>query len=532
VDRALPAGLALSRRGFLAGASGLALATAAGGPTALAARPKRKPSLRGGSFPEGVISGDPTPDAITLWTRVHDVEGSGTVEVEVARDHGFRKVVARDLVKTSRDVRYSVKTRIAGLDPHEEYWYRFSTRGEESSVGRFRTALPPDSRQPVRFAFFSCQDYTFGYFNAHNLLVKEDVDFVVNLGDYIYAEAYYRPGDAFAGVREDPIGFSETLDQYRAKYALYRTEAPLRKMHAKFPMISIWDDHEVEDNYAGGAGPTGGLAPELRYSEARKEAAYRAYFESMPTFRVKRGSDRIYRAMRFGRTVDLILLDQRQYRADQPCGDPQLGPPCADLEAPRTFLGGAQRGFVKRRLRSSRAAWKVMANQVMVMPTLYPGGDFIGFDSWQGYPQERRDLLEFIRRRNIEDVVFVTGDIHTFVAGDVRVNNEDQTPVATEFVGGSISSPGLGEGGGGVLPGANPLDPKTPDSIIDILRSTNPWARDAEFDHHGYGLVKATQKGFKCTLKRVDTVKRRSRTELPDQRYTYRIGRGQPSLLD
>ncbi len=532
MDRALPAGLALSRRGFIAGASGLALATAAGGPTALAARPKRKPSLRAGSFPEGVISGDPTPDAITLWTRVHDVEGKGTVEVEVARDRGFRKVVARDLVKTSHDVRYSVKARIAGLDPHEEYWYRFSTRGEESSVGRFRTALPPDSRQPVRFAFFSCQDYTFGYFNAHNLLVKEDVDFVVNLGDYIYAEAYYRPGDAFAGVREDPIGFSETLDQYRAKYALYRTEAPLRKMHAKFPMISIWDDHEVQDNYAGGAGPTGGLSPELRYTEARKAAAYRAYFESMPTFRVKRGSDRIYRAMRFGRTVDLILLDQRQYRADQPCGDPQLGPPCADLESPRTFLGGAQRGFVKRRLRSSRAAWKVMANQVMVMPTLYPGGDFIGFDSWQGYPQERRDLLEFIRRRKIEDVVFVTGDIHTFVAGDVRVNNEDQTPVATEFVGGSISSPGLGEGGGGVLPGANPLDPKTPDSIIDILRSTNPWARDAEFDHHGYGLVKATQKGFKCTLKRVDTVKRRSRTELPDQRYTYKIGRGQPSLLD
>ena len=135
-------------------------------------------------------------------------------------------------------------------------------------MGRFRTALPPDSRQPVRFAFFSCQEYTFGYFNAHNLLAEEDIDFVVNLGDYIYAEAYYAPGDAFAGVRTDPIGFSETLDQYRAKYKLYRTEAPLRRMHANFPMISIWDDHEVQDNYAGGAGPTGGLPPELAYSQA------------------------------------------------------------------------------------------------------------------------------------------------------------------------------------------------------------------------------------------------------------------------
>ena len=187
----------------------------------------------------------------------------------MARDRGFRRVVARELVRTSGRIDHSVKARVGGLRPHEQYFYRFSTRGEDSPVGRFRTALPPDSRQPVRFAFFSCQEYTFGYFNAHNLLAEEDIDFVVNLGDYIYAEAYYAPGDAFAGVRTDPIGFSETLDQYRAKYKLYRTEAPLRRMHANFPMISIWDDHEVQDNYAGGAGPTGGLPPELRVLAGR-----------------------------------------------------------------------------------------------------------------------------------------------------------------------------------------------------------------------------------------------------------------------
>ena len=531
MSAALP-GLALSRRGFIAGAGGLALATAATGPDALAAKPRGKPSLRGGRFAEGVLSGDPAPDSITLWTRLADVEGTGTVELEVARDRGFRKVVSRDLVKTSPGVAHSVKARVAGLKAHEEYWYRFSTRNENSPIGRFRTALPPDSREPVRFAFFSCQEYTFGYFNAHSLLAEEDIDFVVNLGDYIYAEAYYAPGDAYAGVRTDPIGYSETLEQYRAKYALYRTEAPLRKMHARFPMISIWDDHEVVDNYVGAAGPSGGLTPEKRYSDARRAAAYQAYFESMPTFRVKRGTDRIYKALRFGRTVDLILLDQRQYRNDQPCGDQQLGDPCAELEQPRSFLGGGQLGFVKKRLSSSRAAWKVLANQVMVMPTIYPGGRYIGFDSWQGYPQERRDLLEHVRRKKVKDVVFVTGDIHTFVAGDVRVNNDDTKPVATEFVGGSITSPGLGEGGGGVLPGANPADPQTPESIIDLLRSTNPWAVDADFDHHGYGLVTATQKGFSCTLRRVDSVKRRSRTALPDDRFAYRIARGQPSLLD
>jgi alkaline phosphatase D len=527
----LTPGLAVSRRNFLAAAGGVVLASAAGQRSALAGRPQRKPSLRGGRFAEGVISGDPTPKGITLWTRVADAEGTGTVELEVARDRGFRKVVARELVKTSGRIDHSVKARVGGLRPHEQYFYRFSTRGENSPVGRFRTALPPDSRQPVRFAFFSCQDYTFGYFNAHNLLAEEDIDFVVNLGDYIYAEAYYQPGDAFAGVRVDPVGYAETLEQYRAKYKLYRTEASLRRVHANFPMISIWDDHEVQDNYVGGAGPTGGLAPELRYTQERKAAGYRAYFESMPTFPIG-GGDRIYTALRFGRTVDLLLLDQRQYRADQPCGDQQVGPPCADLEQPRNFLGARQLGFVKKRLSGSPAAWKVLANQVMVMPTLYPGGSYIGFDSWQGYPLERRDLLQHIRRRKIKDVVFVTGDIHTFVAGDVRVNNTDTVPVATEFVGGSISSPGLGEGGGGVLPGANPLDPQTPESIVDLLRSTNPWAADADFDHHGYGLVTATEKSLTCTLRRVDTVKRRSRTALPDRRFSYRITRGRPSLLD
>jgi alkaline phosphatase D len=253
----------------------------------------------------------------------------------------------------------------------------------------------------------------------------------------------------------------------------------------------------------------------------------------MPTYGAKGpGSNRIYRGMRFGRTVDLMLLDQRQYRADQPCGDPQVGPACDDLNAPRNFLGRRQMNFVKKRLSSSPAAWKVMANQVMVMPTIYPGGDYIGFDSWQGYPRERRELLQHIRRKKIEDVVFVTGDIHTFVAGDVRVDNDDRKPVATEFVGGSISSPGLGEGGGGILPGADPNNPQTPEAIIDLLRSTNPWAVDAEFDHHGYGLVEATQKSFSCKLRRVNTIKTASREALPDKRFSYRISRGEPSLLD
>jgi alkaline phosphatase D len=525
----LHAGVAVSRRRFLAGAGGIVVASAVGGGQALAQG--RRPSLRGGRFVEGVMSGDPAPRAITLWTRVADAEGAGTVELEVARDRGFRRVVSRELVRTSNRSAHSVKARVEGLRPHEEYWYRFSTRGEESPVGRFRTAPPPDSREPVRFAFFSCQNYGFGYFNPHTLLAAEDVDFVVNLGDYIYAEAEYAAGDGIGGVRTDPVGLSETLEQYRAKYAVYRSDPRLRRMHSRFPLVSIWDDHEVQNNYAGRPAD-GGLSADLRYTRARRNAAFRAYFESMPAFPVTAGTNRIYRSMRFGRTVELILLDQRQYRADQPCGDAQVGPPCAELAQPRAFLGRRQMAFVKKRLTESNAAWKVIANQVMVMPTIYPGGQYIGFDSWQGYPGERRELLQHIRRRRVDGVVFVTGDIHTFVAGDVRVDPDDRRPVATEFVGGSVTSVGLGEGGGGILPGADPYNPRTPQSIVDLLRSTNPWAADADFDHHGYGLVSANQRSLACTLRRVDTVKRPSRKALPDRRFTYRISRGQPSLLD
>ncbi len=521
----------LSRRHFMSGAGALGAVTIFA-PQALAARGRRQPTLRGGRFREGVLSGDPSPTAITLWTKVSGVGGSGSVELEVARDHGFRRVVARKLIPTSRAIDHAVKARVGGLRRHEQYYYRFSTRGSNSPVGRFRTALPPDSNQTVKFAFFSCQDFTFGFYNAHALLAREDVDFVVNLGDYIYAEAYHSRGSASGGVRTDRIGEATTLADYRDKYSLYRSDANLRRMHAKFPMISIWDDHEVQDNYAGGAGSNGGLSPEKRFTLARKRAAYKAYFESMPTFATgNRKGTRIYRAARFGRNVDLVLMDQRQYRANQPCNDEFVAPACPELNNPRPYLGSRQMSFVKRRLDKSPATWKLIANQAMIMRTVYPGGDYIGFDPWQGYPRERTELLQHIRNKKIDNVVFLTGDIHTFIAGDVRIGDNDPNPVATEFVGGSITSQGLGEGGGGVVPGANPRNPKTPQGIIDLLRSANPWVKDADFDHHGYALVEAGRSGLRCTFRRVSSTKVKTRKRLPDKPFTYRLAKGQRSIL-
>jgi alkaline phosphatase D len=487
------------------------------------------------------MSGEPTTGAITLWTRVAEVEGKVGVDLEVATDRGFRHVVAHKRLSTSGAVNHNVKTRVTGLKSHEQYYYRFATATKDGPVGRFRTALPADSLQPVRFAFWSCQDYTHGYYNAHELLAKEDLDFVVCLGDYIYDETYHTVADK-TGVREDRIGRSLgrpdvvreaiTLDDYRAKYALYRSDAALRKVHARFPTVMLWDDHEVTDNYAGGA-PGGGLPLARKLTAQRKANAYEAFFETMPYSPPAGESGRVYRRLQFGRTVDLLIMDQRQYRANQPCDD-AIVPPCAEWNQPRTFLGTRQLNWLKSQLRASKAAWKVLANEVPIMPMKVLGGAFAMYDSWQGYPFERESLLTFIRDQEIKDVVFATGDTHIFFSGDVRTNMGNGDPVAVEFVGGSITSTGYGErdlpvGNGAVLKG-NDQNPHTDPAILDALKGINPWVDSVDFDHHGYARVVATKNSFDCQMVRLQTIKKRSTAKLPATGMRYHVARGQQSI--
>jgi alkaline phosphatase D len=537
-----------TRRQFVVRA-GTAAATAILSPSALAAGlgSAQPPRLaRGGRFSEGVMSGEPTPSAITLWSRVADVEGRVAVDLEVATDRSFRHVVAHKRLATSAAVNHNVKTRITSLKAHEQYYYRFATATKDGPVGRFRTALPADSQQPVRFAFWSCQDYTHGYYNAHEALAREDLDFVVCLGDYIYDETYHTVRDG-TGVRDDKTGraqhesgqggvnytrAAETLDQYREKYALYRSDESLRKVQARFPTIMLWDDHEVQDNYAGGEA-NGGLPPSHHYSQKRRAAASKAFFETMPYTPPRSAPSRVYRRLQFGRTVDLLIMDQRQYRKDQPCGD-AVAPACPDWSQPRAFLGTRQMNWLKTELRSSKAAWKVLANEVTIMPEKVLGGAFFGFDNWQGYPFERESLLTYIRDQGIKDVVFVTGDIHTFIAGDVRTNMGDGDTVAVEFVGGSITSAGLGEqdlpAGNGVVIKGNDKNPHTDPAIIEALRGINPWVDSADFDHHGYGRVEATKDHFECEMVRMQTIKRKTTARIASTGMHYRVARGQQSI--
>jgi alkaline phosphatase D len=267
------------------------------------------------------------------------------------------------------------------------------------------------------------------------------------------------------------------------------------------------------------------------YSRARRQAAYQAFFEAMPTF--PRGGNRIYRSMRHGASVELLLLDERQYRADQPCSD-AIADPCEKWDRPRALLGRRQLDYVKRHLSGSRAAWKVIAGQGLIMPFRVHDGQYARFDSWQGYPQEREALLAHIGDRGIEDVVFLTGDTHFFAAGDVARAMGTGAVVASEFTSGSISSASVGEQryrmpNGVEIPG-NPSNPSAPPGVIEHYRALNPWWAQVDLDRHGYGIVSASPSAFDVTQKRLWTVKQRNLGTMPSDGFRFRLARGQTSV--
>jgi alkaline phosphatase D len=465
-------------------------------------RPPAIPLAGEGTFAEGVAAGAPKPRGIILWTRLGGQTGDRRLRLEVARDAAFRRVVVRRDVIARAAGDHTVKVRVEGrrlLAPGEQYFYRFFTPRTNGPVGRFRTLLPPDSREPARIAFFSCQDWQAGYFGAHRVIAGlDDVDLVVCLGDYIYEQNYYE------GPRTDRLGANrdgeiQTLDEYRAKYRMYRSDADLRAMHAAHPFLAIWDDHEVEDNWAGDH--PGEQTKQARVPFPQRRAnGFRVFDEYMPQQFVGRGSARIYRNLRIGRNAELFLLDQRQYRDPQPCGD-EFFVPCPEAESvPRKFLGDAQKAWFKRSLQGSGAQWKLVASQLMAMALDTAQGQPINKDSWDGYGVERREVLGHIRDRRIANVAFLTGDIHTFFAGDVGVNGRGPGSVATEFVGGSISSLGIPETISSV---SGALTPEQSLLITQNVRTVNPHIKYDEQTNRGFGIAEASDRELRVEFRAV-----------------------------
>ncbi|MBE1603185.1 alkaline phosphatase D [Actinopolymorpha pittospori] len=471
-------GPSLSRRRFLgyggAGAAAVMLGTGAFTENiASAAR------LKGANpFTLGIASGDPTHDGVVLWTRLAPdpfaADGAGgmepkavRVEYEVATDDRFRKIIRHGRAVATPELGHSVHPEINGLAPDREYFYRFRTGGEISPVGRTKTTPPPSSSpKELNFAFASCQAWQDGYYNAYAHMAEEDLDLVVHLGDYLYESGV---ANNKRGVTVDPKFATETFDlaRYRLQYALYKSEAPLREAHARFPWIVTIDDHEVENNWAGDLSQADNEPdqdPEV--FKQRRAAAFQALYENQP-FRhaqLPSGPDiRLHRRLRYGKLADFTILDTRQYRDDQPCGDGSSAD-CTDrLDPNRTLLGEEQFNWLVDGFSSSRAQWQAIGNQVAMGQTDQdPGPETLVFlDPWDGYVADRNKVLAAAVDRDVRNLVVITGDRHQNYAWDLKKDyaDPDSPTVGSEFVGTSITSGGDGadiDDGGRTFLAANP----------------------------------------------------------------------------
>jgi len=441
----------VNRRTFLAVTNSL-FAAALWAPRAMGAVLKR-PTFSADPFQLGVASGDPAPDGVVLWTRLapKPLEGGGApdepIEVtwQVAEDEQMTKVVQKGTTTANPQWAHSVHVEVNGLKPDRWYFYQFQAGDAVSPKGRTRTTPAADTMpERLRMAFASCQQFESGYFTAYEHMAKDDLDLVLHLGDYIY-EGAARPG----GVRKHVGPRLATLEDYRNRHAQYKTDAALQAMHAAVPWVVTWDDHEVANNYADliSENPKD-TVEEFRQ---RRAAAYKAYYEHMPLRRaaLPQGPDMLlYRKIAYGQLADILNLDTRQYRTDQPCGDGVVAPCEAVFDPNATILGETQRKWMFDTLSASKAKWNVMAQQVMVAKVDLKLGEEVGYsmDKWTGYEADRRATLKFLHDRKITNPVVLTGDIHTNWANELIADfdNLDSAVVAAEFVGTSITSGGDG----------------------------------------------------------------------------------------
>jgi alkaline phosphatase D len=416
-------------------------------------------------FKLGVASGDPLADSVVLWTRLAPMplqpDGgmppeSITVQWQVAEDEKMRRVVAKGKALATPELGHSVHVEVQGLRPATWYWYQFKVGNEVSRIGRTRTLPGYGYRiDELKFAFASCQHWEFGYYTAYGNMAQEDLDLVFHLGDYIY-EGPPTPDRTRLHANPEP----NTLEEYRVRHAQYKTDPDLQDAHAAFPFICTWDDHEVDNDYADENSQD--FTPIPIFLD-RRAAAYQAYYEHIPLrpISIPMGPNmRLYRRYTFGDLAEFSVLDTRQYRTDQACDgvepgglEPEGGgrvvniDVCAEMFNPdRTMLGLEQEQWLKSGLVNSRARWNVIAQQyLMAELEQQPGaGKSYWTDGWDGYFAERARLLEFIKERKIINPVTIGGDIHSFWVTDLVTNffdDSDTRPVATEFVGTSITTP-------------------------------------------------------------------------------------------
>jgi alkaline phosphatase D len=467
-------------------------------------------------FQLGVASGSPTHDSIVLWTRLLQdgpMEGSTlgdkqvAVRWDIAHDTQFTRMARSGQAQAHPALAYSVHVEVDGLQPDRWYFYRFRVGDAVSATGRTRTFPAPDAEaMHMRLAYASCQRWDHGYFSAYRHMAAENLDAVLFLGDYIYEY----PTSAYA-VRVPTGGWVTTLEGYRARYALHRSDADLQAMHAVCPWIVTWDDHEVQNDYAGHHPGQSGK-PNEDFA-ARRAAAYQAYYEHMPLRAsvltqgvggLASGAEmRIYGQVAFGKLATFYVLDDRQYRDAQACTpDNKAGAgtvrsaQCPSwTQSQRTLLGTAQEQWLDEALSQGRPGWNVIAQQ-----TLFGARDFhktgpeqtLWNDGWDGYPAARQRVITSLQQHRVSNPVLLGGDVHENWVGHVKADYSQPNSVAVgvEFCGTSITSHGGGN-----------------NKIAERL-ARNPHFIFADTERHGYGVVDITPQQLTTTLRVVDDVRK------------------------
>lgn len=514
-----PSASGISRRDALR--AGVVLAGVSAGTVAVTATASAAPGRNSDRvFAHGVASGDPLPDAVILWTRVTPTPGAtpgsgqgpdAQIAWEIARDASFTETVAGGTGTATAATDHTVKIDASGLAPNTAYAYRFRVTsgpaaGATSPIGHTRTA-PADQTavSRVRFGVVSCANWEAGYFGAYRHLRKHrDLTAIIHLGDYIYEYGAGEYGGKTGSVRRtQPAHETISLRDYRIRHAHYKTDPDLAELHRTLPWICTWDDHESADNsWSGGAenhGPTEGPWA------ARKAASERAYFEWMPVRPKAVDNGRhLYRRLRFGTLLELSMLDLRTYR------NREVSPTSARVDDPsRTITGATQMRWLTDGLRSSPTRWRIVGNSVMIAPVLIPplepkvtsalteamglpatGASFNG-DQWDGYRADRTRLLGTIAEHRVDNVVFLTGDIHSSWACDVPTDPAAYAPgkpgstVATEFVVPSVTSSNIDDILG--------VPEHTVGNAVPVaITAANHHVRWNDFDAHGYAVFTVT----------------------------------------
>ncbi len=457
-----------------------------------------KPVFSASPFTLGVASGYPEPNGVCLWTRLAPeflAPAGGmppeavAVSFEIAEDQAFKSIVDQGQAWAEPIFAHSVHLETTKLAPGRDYWYRFHVADFTSPAGHTRTAPAINqSTDKLRFAFASCQQYEEGFYGAYRHMSKEDLDLVIHLGDYIY-ETSKSENKVRSHVSPEPI----TLDDYRARYGLYKSDPNLQAAHAAFPWVAVWDDHEVENDYADDRSEK---SDDPRWFIYRRAAAYQAWYEHMPARRTMAPFDayaRIYRQLKFGQLAEINLLDDRQYRSSQPCPKPGRGGAnvvenCQErLDPKATLLGERQEAWLAAKLASSKGRWNVLAQQTLMAQQDRKAGEGQKFhtDAWDGYPAARDRLMDTLQSTKVTNPIVIGGDVHSYWVADLKrdFNRSDSPAIATEFCGTSITS--------------TPPD----EDMIQTAKSEGPHIKYATGLHRGYTVMTLTNQSLKADLR-------------------------------